>query len=215
MSRIYIASSWKNGVQPVLVSELRKRGHKVYDFRHPAGRNDKNVWEAVTLALGLFRKWKQSSLSTMDFIRMLRHKEAMKRFNEHFAAMSDADTCILLLPCGRSAHCEAGYMAGVGKRVFVMDISDSVQPELMYLMFDRYFDDYDKLYEALDEPVAGVCRICGCSLENPCYHPGHGYCSWVEPSLCSHCASVCEGVYGIKDDPQTEHCVKDLSDAYK
>ena len=44
MSRIYIASSWRNGFQQQLVQELRKRGHKVYDFRHPNGRNDAPVW---------------------------------------------------------------------------------------------------------------------------------------------------------------------------
>ena len=44
MSRIYIASSWKNDYQQQLVEELRKRGHKVYDFKHPSGRNDQVVW---------------------------------------------------------------------------------------------------------------------------------------------------------------------------
>jgi hypothetical protein len=52
MSRIYIASSWKNGSQPTLVKELRKRGHKVYDFRHPFGRNDKNVLNGVDINVG-------------------------------------------------------------------------------------------------------------------------------------------------------------------
>ena len=48
MARIYISSSWKNEHQPKLVEQLRKQGHKVYDFRHPNGRNDRNVWEGVT-----------------------------------------------------------------------------------------------------------------------------------------------------------------------
>lgn len=53
MSRIYISSSWRNGAQPTLVKELERRGHQVYDFRHPSGRNDHNVWEEVTSSMGL------------------------------------------------------------------------------------------------------------------------------------------------------------------
>lgn len=35
MTRIYVASSWRNKYQPEVVAALRKAGHKVYDFRNP------------------------------------------------------------------------------------------------------------------------------------------------------------------------------------
>lgn len=215
MSRIYISSSWKNGTQPVLVQELRKLGHQVYDFRHPHGRNDRNVWEGVTRSKGLLAAYHQGMLVPDDFDRLLIDKKANDRFDDHFRAMSDADTCVLVLPCGRSSHAEAGYMAGAGKRVFVYDTSQYVKPELMYLMFDGYFHIKEELYEALDEPIPGICRVCGCSIYNPCHHPDHGYCFWVEPSLCSHCATVEQGGLGIQNDPATEHCVNDTGEAFK
>lgn len=215
MSRIYISSSWKNGTQPVLVQELRKLGHQVYDFRHPNGRNDRNVWEGVTRNKGLQTAYHDGMLVPEDFDKMLVDKKAIERFQEHFRAMNDADTCVLVLPCGRSAHAEAGYMAGAGKRVFIFDTSQYVKPELMYLMFDGYFHAKDDLFQALEEPIPGICRVCGCSMNNPCYHPDHGYCSWVEPSLCSHCATVEQGGFGIKDDFYTVHCVNDISEAFK
>ena len=146
---------------------------------------------------------------------MLVSDEARERFIEHFNAMQDADTCILLLPCGCSSHSEAGHMNGMGKRVFVMDTREKAVPELMYLMYDNYFFRYEDLYEALEKPIPGVCRVCGCTWENPCYHPEHGNCSWVEPSLCSHCASVEDGGLGIKDDPETDHCINDQGDAFQ
>jgi hypothetical protein len=34
--RIYVASSWKNNIQPEVVHELRKLGHDVYDFKNPS-----------------------------------------------------------------------------------------------------------------------------------------------------------------------------------
>lgn len=50
----------------------------------------------------------------------------------------------------------------------------------------------------------GICRVCGCTEEDPCYHPDYGTCWWAdeEKTLCSHCADK-----SIADDPQTEHCV--------
>ena len=211
MSRIYVASSWKNTAQPGLVEELRRRGHLVYDFQHPNGRDDENVWLSVSDRLGYGRALALDSLTPAEFRQMLTDSEAVARFNEHFAAMRDADTCVLLLPAGRSAHVEAGYMNGLGKRVFVMDCSREATPELMYLMFDDYFHDFEELYQALKQPIPGVCRVCGCTQRNPCDHPEHGYCYWVEPSLCSHCAEE----LGIKDDPATEHCINDESTAFK
>lgn len=215
MSRIYISSSWRNEEHQRLVEELRKRGHKVYDFRHPQGREDSNVWETVSASLHLSASYHSGNLYPEDFRRMLLSDEAKERFIEHFNAMQDADTCILLLPCGSSSHSEAGYMNGLGKRVFIMDTREKAVPELMYLMYDNYFFRKEDLYEALAEPFSGVCRVCGCTHENPCYHPEYDTCDWVEPDLCSHCASVEEGGYGIKDDPETEHCINDRGDAFK
>lgn len=50
----------------------------------------------------------------------------------------------------------------------------------------------------------GKCRVCGCTFNNPCYHPDHGFCWWAdeEETICSHCAFE-----EIANDPQTVHCV--------
>ncbi len=217
MARIYVSTSWKNGIQPLIVKKLREHGHQVYDFRHPEGRNDHNVWQSVARSKELKASYLSGTLRPTDFDRMLSDKKAVIRFREHFQAMQDADTCVLVLPCGRSSHAEAGYMCGAGKRVFVMDYGFTVKPELMYLMFDGYFYKEEDLLKAVDTPVPGVCRICGCTEENPCFHPEHDNCSWVDDTftLCSHCASKKEGGLGIKDDPETEHCINDIGTAFK
>lgn len=222
MSRIYVSSSWKNPLQQHFVEELRKRGHKVYDFRHPFGRNDCSVWDDIGVTAKLYHDdlTGEEGLSGCQLDEALRNEKARARFEEHFAAMQDADTCVLFLPCGRSAHVEAGFMKGLGKRVFVFGSQfDILPPELMYLAFDGFFYLYDDLFAALDEPVPGVCRICGCTSDNPCFNPEYGYCHWVAPSLCSHCAETyLEGgnrYSPVKDDPRTEHCVNDCSRAFK
>lgn len=44
MAKIYVASSWSNSSQPVIVAYLRSLGHDVYDFRKPSGVLEDNVW---------------------------------------------------------------------------------------------------------------------------------------------------------------------------
>lgn len=36
--RVYVASSWRNSLQPSVVEALRAEGHEVYDFRNPPER---------------------------------------------------------------------------------------------------------------------------------------------------------------------------------
>lgn len=50
----------------------------------------------------------------------------------------------------------------------------------------------------------GVCRICGCTDNDPCYNPTHGNCWWVDETheLCSHCADE-----KIANDKTTTHCI--------
>ncbi len=57
--------------------------------------------------------------------------------------------------------------------------------------------------------MAGTCKICGCTEENPCFHPDYGPCWWTddEEEICSHCS-----VDEIKNDPATEHCIFDKDD---
>lgn len=47
--RIYVASSWSEVVQPIVVQLLRDIGHEVYDFRHPSDGGDGFRWRQVGL----------------------------------------------------------------------------------------------------------------------------------------------------------------------
>lgn len=125
MSRIYVASSWRNQYQPTVVKALRERRHEVYDFRNPpdkAGFQWKDVEEG-------WQSW------TMEQYRklLLTHPDAARGFLADYRGMQWAEACLLVLPCGRSAHLEAGYFNGAGKRL-VICIPEPVEPDLMYLM---------------------------------------------------------------------------------
>lgn len=142
--RIYVASSWCNGQHPAVVDELRRRGHEVYDFRHPRGRDDRSVWKELHVNKETVYGEQMVELLDLPFVR--------GRFREHLDAMNESDVCILLLPCGRSAHIEAGYMKGLGKTVYVLgSVFDELKPELMYLTFDGFFPLYESLFDVLDD----------------------------------------------------------------
>ena len=107
--KIYVASSWRNPNQPRVVNELRKHGHKVYDFRNPGDGALGFQWEDVN------EKWRCWDVD--GFKKGLKHPVAIAGYERDMAALSDADVCLMVLPCGRSAHLEAGYAAASGKKL--------------------------------------------------------------------------------------------------
>lgn len=62
------------------------------------------------------------------------HESRLEQIVSKFEAMETCNACVLVLPCGRSAHTEAGWFAGRGKKVIAY-IPEQVEPELMYKLF--------------------------------------------------------------------------------
>jgi hypothetical protein len=124
--KIYVASSWRNGYQPGVVQFLRAHGHDVYDFRNPPG-NTGFSWAEIS------PRWQNWSVK--EYIKGLKHPAAERGFALDFTGMQWADCCVMVLPCGRSAHAEAGWMKGAGKPEFIL-CPYAEEPELMYKLFD-------------------------------------------------------------------------------
>lgn len=109
--KIYVASSWRNEHQPAVVEVLKSMGHDVYDFRHPSKQNNGFSWSEIDPN---WQEW-----SSEEYVEALKHPIAEEGFKFDFDAMKWADCCVMILPCGRSANTEAGWMKGQGKKVFV------------------------------------------------------------------------------------------------
>lgn len=126
--RIYVASSWRNQEQPVVVGLLRGLGHEVYDFRHPHhpapdSPEDGFRWSDID------PNWK--SWTTEEYATALKHPIAKRGYKADIEALRACDACVLVLPSGRSASWEFGYAMGEGKKGFVYS-SGPCEPELMY-----------------------------------------------------------------------------------
>ena len=144
MRRIYLASSWRNPDQPALVETLRGLGHEVYDFRNPRPGDSGFAWGEID------PEW--LAWTPRPFRDRLAHPVAQAGFASDFEAMEWADTFVLLLPCGRSAHLEAGWAIGAGKPTAILLHEDKFEPELMYLMSDLIACDVAEVCDWLAAP---------------------------------------------------------------
>lgn len=133
--RIYVASSWRNLMQPAFVAALRSAGHEVYDFKNP--RDDDHGFHWTDVGMKSYDRATNSDVPIEEYLTGIAHPIAVAGFTSDFDAMKWADTCVLVLPCGRSAHLEAGWFAGAsGRELIIVTGNDDVTPELMYRMAD-------------------------------------------------------------------------------
>lgn len=142
MLKIYVASSWRNDIQPEVVDALRAAGYDVYDFKNPCPGNTGFQWSEID------PDWKD--WETEAFVQALSHPIAETGFCSDMFALASCDILVLVLPCNRSAHLEAGWAAGSGKKVYIL-IPDKCEPELMYKVADGVYGSIEQLVQALGE----------------------------------------------------------------
>ncbi len=105
--KIYVASSWRNIYQPEVVKLCRAAGHEVYDFRNPGPDDNGFGWSEID------KEWK--SWDYERYRKLLGHKRAEQGFALDMGALRWCDACVLIYPCGKSAHLEMGWACGAGK----------------------------------------------------------------------------------------------------
>lgn len=184
---VYVASSWRNPIQPAVCQALAAAGIDHYDFRNPPGGTgfswkqvktdgapasqpvchhcnepifyhsmDVVGWRHVEPRGHSHRAApkKGSDWETVDtYLQMVTHPVATAGFDADFGAMQRADTFVMVLPCGKSAHLELGWAAGAGKRTAIL-LEDPVEPELMYRMVDFMARDVEQLLAWMGVHVA-------------------------------------------------------------
>ncbi len=150
MARIYVASSWRNRYQPMVVELLKNYGHHVYDFKNPPNASGFS-WDELDPE---WQKW-----TAKEYIKTLTtHPRAAQGYMSDFRAMEWADTCVLVLPSGRSAHLEGGWFSGRGKRLIIFT-QDGEEPELMALMANNIVCSEAGLLAALTEGHTSVLGV--------------------------------------------------------
>lgn len=140
---IYVTSSWRNEHQPDVVEALRKEGFPVYDFRNPDPGNEGFHWSWID------KNWQNWDLA--GFRGELQHGFGKEGYKLDIAALNASDALVLVMPCGRSAHIEAGIAMGRGKCTVIYFPPGVVcDPELMYAGADLLSDDMAEVVGTLD-----------------------------------------------------------------
>ena len=144
--RVYIASSWKQAsAVNTLAIFLEGNGMEVFAFTEGDKRPDgldaftfgPDTWEGPL------------PLKQTDWINFMDNAKTERAFRADKAGLDWADTVVLLLPCGRSAHLEAGYAVGQGKELYVWGDLPPGEYETMYGFADGLYR-----FEQLDELIA-------------------------------------------------------------
>lgn len=132
--KVYVASSWRNSFQPIVVKALLKDGHSVYDFRHPEYNNYGFRWSEINTN---WRAW-----DTKEYITALDHQLAITGFERDMQNLRHCEACVYVMPCGPSASMELGWACGAGKKTVVY-IPELKEPDLMIKMADLITDNFD------------------------------------------------------------------------
>lgn len=143
--KIYVASSWRNLLQPAIVVALRGAGHEVYDFKNPPHGRGGFGWKEVMPSYELGGK-----VSPEEYREALKHPVAADGYESDISALRWCDAVVYVMPCGRSASWEFGYAMGQGKAGYVVMFSDD-EPDLMFSEA-TILTSMNDLFDAFGEP---------------------------------------------------------------
>jgi len=134
--KIYLASSWKNkGTVLEMAKALRDDGHEVDAFCEEEQRISFN-WLDLTNTMA-----KEGTDTTkLNAKDMIDHWRVQAAFKEDKKYLDWSDVVIMLLPCGKSAHLEAGYAVGQCKKLFIVGGFETGKFETMYGFADGLYD---------------------------------------------------------------------------
>ena len=122
---IYLASSWKNAPYlNTLAQHLREAGHKVDCFCDPSLKRSVFKWDDLDIP--------PRTMDGMNAIHMLAQPKVRKAFKEDKKWLDWADVVVMVLPCGNSAHLEAGYAKGAGKKLIIYGTFPPGGRDVMY-----------------------------------------------------------------------------------
>lgn len=134
---VYLIGSLRNPEVPKLGNELRALGLDVFDDWHSAGPEADDEWQRYEQARG--RKMAEA----------LKGEHAQDVFLFDKRNLDAREVAVLVLPAGKSAHLELGYMAGKGKRTYVLMDGEPERFDVMYNFATGVFTAKEQLIKEL------------------------------------------------------------------
>ena len=132
--KIYLIGSLRNPAIPKIGQRLRdETGYEIFDDWYSAGPDaDDNL-----------RDYERARGHT--YREILDGHAAKNIFNFDRYHLQTSDAAVLVLPCGKSAHLEGGWMLGQGKPLAVLAMNEPERVEVMHQFTDFVALDIEEL----------------------------------------------------------------------
>ncbi|WP_316172981.1 hypothetical protein [Bradyrhizobium sp. SZCCHNRI2049] len=137
MSTVYLIGSLRNPQVPAVAKQIRDGGFTVFDDWYAAGPEADDYW----------RDYEKNRGRT--YPEALRGLAAQNVFAFDLRNLEAADAAVLLMPGGKSAHLELGFMLGRGKPGFVLFTEEPERWDVMYQFANGVHFDTDELISDL------------------------------------------------------------------
>lgn len=135
--KIYLIGSLRNELVPATAALIRKEtSHEVFDDWYAAGPEADDYWKSYEEGRG------------RSYTEALAGHAARHVFEFDRSHLDSSDGGILLLPAGKSGHLELGYLAGQGKRTYIL-LDRPDRWDVMYGFATGVFEDVNDLLKAL------------------------------------------------------------------
>ena len=134
MTKLYIGGSLRNPAVLTIAQAVKESGIEVFADWACAGPHADDAWRDYEKAMGY------------TYIEALCRPAARNVFDFDKRHLDASDAFLLVLPSGRSAHMELGYMVGKGKRTCVL-IDDPDRWDVMYQFADLVTDSPERALE--------------------------------------------------------------------
>lgn len=137
--RVYIVGSLRNPEVPKLADDIRSLGifDSVFDDWYAAGPRADDHWRDYEKARG------------HSLPQALRGNPARHVYNYDRRHLERCDIAILLLPAGKSAHLELGFVIGRGAKGYILMDAEPERFDVMYCFASEVFAKRDALITAL------------------------------------------------------------------
>lgn len=142
--RIYLASSWKNQkIVLTLAERLEAEGLEVDAFCRATDKRFAFHWSEFVDD--------EIELLNYDAISFIGDPKVQRAFKEDKSWLDWAEVVVMVMPCGRSSHLEAGYAKGRGKLLYIYGEFPKGEFDVMYGFADGLYraEQYQELVRAI------------------------------------------------------------------
>lgn len=137
VKRLYLIGSLRNESIPMVGKALRYAGFEVFDDWHAAGPRADDHWKEYEQGRG------------RTYAEALDGAAASNVFRFDKANLDKADAVVLILPAGKSAHLELGYVIGTGKPGYILMAPEDCRWDVMYRFATQVCGCVEDLVKAL------------------------------------------------------------------